>query len=90
MFNAVITCYNYTIIQLTVQTYYLHNKIAEKHKERSGSSTQGTPHVFAGEQKKTAAHMLKRSQLAQHCSMDDLITFNDVGKQCLELWKKMV
>ena len=24
------------------------------------------------------------------CSLDDLIMFNDVGKQCAELWKNMV
>ena len=30
----------------------------------------------------------KSSQLAHPCSLDDLIMFNDVGKQCTELWKR--
>ena len=33
--------------------------------------------------------MLQCSQLAHTCSLDDLITLNDVEKQCVELWKKI-
>ena len=34
----------------------------------------------------TTAHMLQCSQLAQPCSLHDLIMFNSVRKQCVELW----
>ena len=30
------------------------------------------------------------TQLAHPCSLDDHIMFNDVGKQCAKLWKRMV
>ena len=43
-----------------------------------------------GKTEETAAHMLQCSQLAHPCSLDDLIMFNDVGKQCAELWKRMI
>ena len=38
----------------------------------------------------TTTHMLQCSQLAHACSLDDLIMFDDVGKQCAELWERMV
>ena len=41
-----------------------------------------------GKADEAMAHMLQCSQLAHPCSLDDLITLNDVGKQCVELWKK--
>ena len=63
--------------------------LAAKHKGRSGSSTQDTSQVLVEEQKKPR-YMLQCSQLAHPCSLDDLILFNDVGKQCAELWIKMV
>ena len=37
-----------------------------------------------GRAEETTVHMLKCSQLADPCSLDDLIPFNDVGKQCVE------
>ena len=43
-----------------------------------------------GKAEETMAHMLQCSQLANPCSLGDLIMFNDVGKQCAELWKRMV
>ena len=43
-----------------------------------------------GKAEETTAHMLQCSQLAHPCSLDDLIMSNDVGKQCTELWKRMV
>ena len=43
-----------------------------------------------GKSEETAVHMVQCSQLAHPCSLDDLIMLNDVGKQCAELWKKMV
>ena len=43
-----------------------------------------------GKAEETTAHMLQCSQLAHPCSLDDLIMFNDVGKQCTELWKRML
>ena len=43
-----------------------------------------------GKAEDTTAHMLQCSQLAHPCSLGDLIMFNDVGKQCTELWKRMV
>ena len=43
-----------------------------------------------GKAEKNAAHMLQYSQLAHPCYLDDLIMFNDVGKQCAELWKRIV
>ena len=42
-----------------------------------------------GRAEETTAHMLQCYQLAHPCSLDDLITFNGVGKQCVELWKKL-
>ena len=30
------------------------------------------------------AHMLQCSLLAHHCTMDDLLKFNDIGKECAE------
>ena len=58
-------------------------------KEKVGSSTQETP-CACGKAEETTAHMLQYSQLAHPCSLDDLIMFNDVGKQCTELWKRMM
>ena len=43
-----------------------------------------------GRAEETTAHMLQCSQVEHACSLDDLITFNDVGKQRVELWKKIV
>ena len=43
-----------------------------------------------GKAEEPAAHMLQCSQLAHPCSLDDLIMFNYVGKQCAELWERMV
>ena len=43
-----------------------------------------------GRAEETAAHMLQCTQLIHSCSWNFLITFNDVGKQCVELWKKIV
>ena len=43
-----------------------------------------------GRAEETTAHMLQCSQLAPPCSLDYLITFNDVGKQCVELWTNIV
>ena len=43
-----------------------------------------------GKAEETTAHMLQCSQLAHPFSLDDIIMFNDVEKQCAELWKKMV
>ena len=43
-----------------------------------------------GKAEETGVHMLHCSQLAHPCSLDDIIMFNDVGKQCAELWKRMV
>ena len=40
-----------------------------------------------GRAEETTGHM---SQLAHPCYLDDFITFNDVGKQCVELCKIMV
>ena len=36
------------------------------------------------------AHMLECSLLAQRCTLDDLLTFNETGRQCADYWKKMV
>ena len=44
----------------------------------------------SGRAEETTAHMLQFSQLARHCSLDDVITLNDAGKQCVELYKKTV
>ena len=57
-------------------------------KEKSGSSTQETPHVLEEVPKKPTAHMLQCSQFAHPCFLHDLITFNDVGKQWVEPWKQ--
>ena len=35
----------------------------------------------AGSLEETTAHMLQCSQITHTCSLDDVITFNDVGKQ---------
>ena len=43
-----------------------------------------------GRAEATTAHMLQWSQLAHPYSLDDLITFNDEEKQCVELWKNIV
>ena len=43
-----------------------------------------------GKAEETTAHMIQCSQLAHPSTLDDLIMFNDVGKQCTELWKMMV
>ena len=42
---------------------------------------RGDTTSVCGSAKETTAHMLQCSQLAHHCSLDDLITFNDVGTQ---------
>ena len=42
-----------------------------------------------GRAEETTAHMLQYSHLVHQCSLDDLITFNDVGKQCVELSKTL-
>ena len=41
-----------------------------------------------GRAEETTAHILQYSEFAHPCSLDDLIMFNDVGKQCAELWEK--
>ena len=38
------------------------------------------PKDVCGRAEETTAHMLQCSQPAHPCSLDDLITFNDVGK----------
>ena len=46
--------------------------------------------LHSGTAEETTPHMLQGSQLAHPCSLDNVIMFNDVGKQCAELWTKMV
>ena len=36
------------------------------------------------------AHMMQYTRLAQPCSLDDLNTFNDTAKKCMERWKTLV
>ena len=43
-----------------------------------------------GQEEETTAHMLQCSDLAQPCTLDDLIVFNDTAKQCVEHWRTMV
>ena len=38
----------------------------------------------------TTAHMLQCSLLPHPCSLEDLLTFNDTGKKCVDKWKRMV
>ena len=49
-----------------------------------------TGYTCSGKIEEITAHMLQCSQLAHPCSLDDLIMFNDIGKQCTELLKRMV
>ena len=39
---------------------------------------------------RNTAHMLQCSFLSHHCTLDDLLKFNDIGKECVEQWKKRV
>ena len=38
----------------------------------------------------STAHMLQCSLLAQPCTLDDLLEFNDTAQVCTERWKKIV
>ena len=39
---------------------------------------------------KKTAHLLRCSLLTRPCALDDLLEFNDTGRECAERWKKMV
>ena len=69
----------------TVSRVYLQQSTTEKWKFHTGDATCACVKAEV-----TTAHMLQCSQLAHPCSLVDLIMFNDVGKQCTELWKRMV
>ncbi len=43
-----------------------------------------------GTEQETTAHMLQCPLLTHPCTLDDLIKFNDIGKQCVDRWKKTV
>ena len=51
--------------------------LAAKHKGKSGSSTQATPHLFVEEQNK----LLHTCYSAPNSHIPALIMLNDVGKQ---------
>ena len=36
------------------------------------------------------AHLLQCSLLTRPCTLDDLLEFNDTGRECAERWKKTV
>ena len=63
----------------------------------SCSETQGKKWKFytgdttcvCGKAEETTTHMLQYTQLAHPYSLDNLITFNDIGKQYIKLWKKL-
>ena len=71
--------------QPSAHRIYLQQSTKKKWKLYTGDTT-----CACGKAEETAAHMLQCSQLAHPCSLGDLIMFNDVGKQCAELWKRMV
>ena len=64
-------------------------RIYLQHKKTECKFYIGDPTCACGKAEETAAHMLQCSQLAHSCSLDDLIMFNDVGKQCAEVGKRM-
>ena len=57
----------------------------EKWKFYTGDTT-----CVCGRVENTTEHMLECFQLAYPCSLNDLITFNNVGIQCTEHWEIMV
>ena len=62
--------------------YSCSNTQRKKWKFYTGKTTSA-----CGRAEETTAHMLQCSQLAHSCCLDDLITLNGVGKQCVEPWK---
>ena len=71
--------------QLYAHSIYLQQTQRKKWKFYTGDTT-----CACGKEEETAEHMLQCSKLAHPYSLDDFIMFNDVGKQCAELWKRMV
>ena len=71
--------------QPSAHRVYLQQSTKEKWMFCTGDTT-----CVCGKAEETTAHMLQCCQLADPCSLDDLIMFNDVRKQCTELWKRMV
>jgi len=51
---------------------------------------EGDTTCACGLDPENTAHMLKCSLLPHPCTLDDLIKFNDVGKECADRWKKFV
>ena len=63
--------------------YYL--KQRKKWKYYDGDTT-----CVCGLATENTAHLLQCSLLTRPCTLDDLLEFNDTGRECAERWKKTV
>ena len=68
---------------------YVQDSHAAENRDRNGGTSKETPRVSAVRQQKIP-HTLQCTHPALHCSLDDLNSFNDIAKKCVERWKTQV
>ena len=62
----------------TANTTSIHKPSSNNERNVCGLATENT------------AHLLQCSLLTRPCTLDDLLEFNDTGRECAERWKKTV
>ena len=63
---------------------------ATRNNGRKGADYEGDTTCDCGVLSENTRHMMECQLLAHSCSLDDLLQFNEAGKQCVEQWKTEV
>ena len=69
---------------------WIHLQSCSKEQRKKWKYHDGDTMCVCGLATENTAHLLHCSLLTRPCTLDDLLEFNDTGRECAERWKKTV